>query len=102
MKEERQEAVEGVEGWGFFFWGGGYLVFKSEKVVGEVKTRSVVSQRPTSHESGHGEVCAAHNDSPVGKTPPQKNSAAAAAPESALINHQPGEREAFWEINCSL
>lgn len=66
MKEERQEAVEGVEGWGFF-WGGGYLVFKSEKVVGEVKTRSVVSQRPTSHESGHGEVCAAHNDSPVGK-----------------------------------
>lgn len=71
MKEERQEAVEGVEGWGFFF-GGGYLVFKSEKVVGEVKTRSVVSQRPTSHESGHGEVCAAHNDSPVGKKKPPK------------------------------
>lgn len=71
MKEERQEAVEGVEGWGFF-WGGGYLVFKSEKVVGEVKTRSVVSQRPTSHESGHGEVCAAHNDSPVGKKKNQK------------------------------
>lgn len=82
--------------------GGGYLVFKSEKVVGEVKTRSVVSQRPTSHESGHGEVCAAHNDSPVGNPPPPKKNSAAAAPESALINHQPGEREAFWEINCSL